>query len=115
LRPYNFFKNGEKSRPPLDGRDVVVTIRDMKTSREYRVEGHSTDTLQMFGGVATATDPYHAPWLTREGAWSTVQYLARIGKVHTIKVYKGGTVVYRAFKQVGGEYIDAKTGKPVNQ
>ena len=76
-------------------------------AKEYRVEGHGTELL-MIGGVTTALSPYRpSSLLTRQGAWSTIQSLVAGRKYHTLKVYKGGTLVYRAYRNVDGSYVDS--------
>lgn len=85
-----------------------------KTARQFRVEGHGQSVLSMVGGVANHVNPYvQDPLLTREGAWSTAKALMARGTYHTVKVYRGGTVVWRAFRQVDGTYVDAETCKRV--
>ncbi len=84
-----------------------------KTPREFRVEGHGASILYMFGQVSSSVNPFvRESLLTREGAWSTVKNL--MGKdLHTIKVFKNGALVWRAFRQVDGSWVDAATALEV--
>ncbi len=83
----------------------------MKTERTYRVEGHAKSSLLMFGGCIGAHG--REPLMTKAGAWSTVKSVAAAGQCHTIKVFAAGALVFRAFRQADGSYIDAATCAPV--
>jgi hypothetical protein len=78
------------------------------TDRTYRVEGHGKSLLVMFGGCI-GSHGRREPLLTRAGAWSTVRAMASEGHCHTIKVFNAGRLVFRAFQQADGCYIDAET------
>jgi len=83
-----------------------------KTVREFRVEAHGAHTLAMFGAVLGAFG--REPLLTRDGAWSTVRHLLASDRdIHTVKVFRGGSLVWRAFRQVDGSWVDANTALPV--
>jgi hypothetical protein len=85
-----------------------------KTGREYRVEGHGASLLVMHGGVSSKVNAFaREPLLTREGAWSTVKALAKSGQYHTIKVFRGGALAFRAWRQNDGTYMDPVTCKTV--
>lgn len=47
--------------------------------------------------------------LSRVGAWESVKALSAVGSAHTIKVLRGGAVVFRALRQADGSYINAET------
>ena len=49
---------------------------------------------------------------TREIAWTEAR-LCMVDTFHTVKVLLGGVVVFRAFRQTDGSWIDAKTAKTV--
>lgn len=66
----------------------------------FTVEGHGNGTL------SRTKSP------TREGAWVEAR-LYMVDTFHTVKVLSAGVVVFRAFKQTDGSWIDAKTCKVV--
>ncbi len=69
-------------------------------TKSYTVEGHGAGTL-------TRTKA-----MTRELAWAEAK-LCMVDTFHTVKVLSAGVVVFRAFKQADGSWIDAKTCKTV--
>ncbi len=83
------------------------------SAREYRIEAHGASILRMVGGVSSDANHFvREPLMTREGAWSSAR-ASMVNDFHTVKVFRNGALVFRAFKQVGGEWIDAKTCKVV--
>ena len=66
------------------------------------------------GGEGSPISSYrNMPLTTREGAWEAVKTFAARGDLHTIKEYKSGELVFRAFHNVNGSWIDAETALAV--
>ena len=86
----------------------------VKAARQYRVEGHGQSVLVVRGGEGSPISSYrNMPLITREDAWEAVKTFAARGDLRTIKVHKSGELVFRAFHNVDGSWIDANTALAV--